>query len=92
MQYVSTGDLVKRWKYTRQGVNTLAKNPAFPPPAFRINLGRLPVWELAAIEEFEKGRPELGDVEAKLAKVKRIAIAVLYRDHKEADLPDGNTP
>ncbi len=92
MQFVSTGDLVKRWKYTRQGINVLAKRPDFPPVAFRVNNDRLPVWELAAIEAFEKGKPELGDEAAKLFKVKGYAISIQKGDRKRAGLPDGNSP
>lgn len=92
MQYVSTGDLVKRWKYTRQGVNVLAKKPEFPPPAFKINDGRLPVWELAAIEEYERDRPELHSEGAKQQKIKGFFLAIQKGTKNEGGLPDGNTP
>jgi hypothetical protein len=77
MQYVSTGDLVTRWKYTRQGIHRLRKSPDFPLPAFYVNNGRLPVWELPAIEAFEKGKPELGDPWAKENKVRGYLLALL---------------
>lgn len=76
MQYVSTGDLVTRWKYTRQGINRWMKKPEFPKPVFYLNNGRLPVWELAAIELFEQGKPELGDPLAKQSKIRGYAIAL----------------
>jgi hypothetical protein len=83
MRFLSTGDLVTRWKYTRQGINLMAKKPKFPPPAFRLNNGRLPVWELSAIEAFERDRPELGDEHQKFRKRDGYYAAILKGDKKQ---------
>ena len=94
-QFVGTGDLVRRWKYSRQGINQWLKKPGFPPPAFTVNGGRTRVWDLSAIEAFEVGRPELGDPEEKRRKVIGYARAVAKGPEgrkKRQGLPDGNTP
>ena len=85
MKFVSTGDLVTRWKYTRQGINQLSKKPEFPPPVFRLNNDRLPVWELSAIEAFERDRPELGDEHQKYRKRNGYFAAIMKGDRKRAE-------
>ena len=76
MQYVSTGDLVTRWHYTRQGINRWMKKATFPKPAFYVNNGRLPVWELPVIEVFEKDKPELHSEAAKQFKLKGYRLTL----------------
>ena len=80
-EYLGTGDLCDRWRYTRQGIALLIKRRDFPPPAFRINRGRVPVWRLADIKIYERERPELGDEEAKRRKQVGYFLALL-RDPK----------
>ena len=83
MNYVSTGDLRTRWKYTRQGINQLMKKTDFPEPIFYLNNGRLPVWELSDIEAFEKGKPELGDLSAKQSKMVGYYLARLKGEQQK---------
>lgn len=59
MDLVGVGDLAERWQYTPRGVRQMIQQRGFPQPCARINGGRLFVWELSAIEEYERDRPEL---------------------------------
>lgn len=74
--YFGLADLADRWRYTRQGVHVLAKRPDFPRPVFTINRGRVRVWARADIEAYERGKPWLGDEEAKRRKVVGYARAI----------------
>ena len=65
---LGVADLAARWGYTRQGIHQLAARPGFPAPAATVNGGRVRVWLLADVEEFEQGCPELGDAVAKRRK------------------------
>ena len=75
MEYLGMSDLVGRWVYTPQGVRKLAKSNGFPKPAFTVNAGRVPVWELPQIEVYEAQHLELFDHRRKLRKQRGYAIA-----------------
>ena len=63
---VAQSDLVRRWNYTRQGLALLIKRDwAFPKPVAEVNDGKTRIWQLADIEEYERTRPWLFDLEAK---------------------------
>lgn len=56
-QYVSKADLAKRWGVSAQSINNWEKRyPGFPPEAFRVGNGRIPVYEMADVLEYEKRR------------------------------------
>ena len=70
MRYLGFRDLLQRWVYTRQGLYLLISREGFPPPAFTINQGRTKVWELSAIEAYEREHPEVTSEAAKRYKVR----------------------
>lgn len=74
--WLAQADLVARWCYTRGGVWKLTRSKDFPAPAFTVNLGRVKVWALAEIEEYEKTHPEATDDLAKQRKIIGYAKAI----------------
>ena len=61
---VSIADLARpggRWIYSRQGIGKLALTADFPVPVAIVSKGRLKVWELALIVEYERRHPEVVD-------------------------------
>jgi hypothetical protein len=57
---VGLSDIVRRWVYTRAGVQNLIKNDAsFPKPVSIVNDGKTRLWMLAEIEDYERGKPWL---------------------------------
>ena len=75
MEYLGIGDLIERWIYTPRGTRKLAKSNGFPKPAFSVNAGRVPVWELPQIEVYEAQHLELFDHRRKLRKQRGYALA-----------------
>jgi hypothetical protein len=61
-------DLAVRWRYTRQGVHQFVNRVEFPASAATVNSGRVRVWHLADIEEFERGCPALSHKTSKRSK------------------------
>ena len=59
VNYLGLQDLEKRWVYTRQGVHKVSRRRDFPQPSFTINSGKTKVWLLAAVEAYERQRPQL---------------------------------
>ena len=71
--YLRMADLVKRWIYTRRGLEKLIGRGGFPEP--QIVAGRTRLWYAADIVTFESNHPELTSEEAKRRKVRGFAIA-----------------
>jgi len=78
-EHLTFADLVRRWVYTRRGLQKLRKrDPEFPEPIATIkgsNKGAL--WRLEDIIAYEEKMPELLDEKKKRSKVARFAMAVL---------------
>jgi hypothetical protein len=72
--YLRLGDLARRWHYTKQGVQKLARKD-FPRPCFTMNEGKVRIWALVDIEKYERDRRELHSEAAKLLKVRGFARA-----------------
>lgn len=77
MQLFGRKDLFNRWVYTRQGVHKLTTGNDFPAPYLVVNGGRLLAWRDWDIMTYEDSRPELQNVDAKLAKTRSKASDVL---------------
>jgi predicted DNA-binding transcriptional regulator AlpA len=77
MRYLGFRDLLQRWVYTRQGLYGLIARDDFPPPAFTINQGRTKVWELSAIEAYERQHPEVTSEAAKRYKTTGYFLTLL---------------
>jgi len=75
-QWLRLRDLVRRWGYSRQGVQKLIKRPDFPPPCLVLDSGRKRLWAAKDIENYERDRPELHSEAAKILKVKAFARAL----------------
>jgi len=82
---LSAGALAKRWGYSRQGVQKLARRPDFPAPRFIFNRGKVRIWAVEDIEAYERDRPELHSEAAKFLKVRGFARAL----RKGAQQPTG---
>jgi len=68
--YLGLLDLARRWPhYTRQGVHKLARHGDFPKPRIVSNGGKIRLWDVADIEEYERGHDELRGEAAKRKKV-----------------------
>ena len=53
--YFSKADLGRRWGVKPQTVNNWERrHPEFPPVAFRLGNGNIPVYELADVQRYEK--------------------------------------
>ena len=69
-------DLIRRWVYTRQGVQRLKKNdPDFPKPFATYPSGRGNRWREEDVLAYEAKRPELLDATKKWRKVAGFARA-----------------
>lgn len=79
MAYMTLADLVRRWVYTRRGVQKLIRRGGFPEPALIVNGSRTKLWHTADIAAFETSHPELTSEEAKHRKVRGYAIANLKK-------------
>ncbi len=78
MAYLSVGDLVKRWIYTRQGVQKLARTSEFPAPAISSASGRVRLWRSDDIARFEEAHPEVTCADAKWRKIRGAGRRALY--------------
>lgn len=80
-EHLIFADLVRRWVYTRQGLQRLRKtDDEFPKPFAKFrgtNKGSR--WRLEDVEAYEEKRPELLDDRLKKRKVARFALAVLSK-------------
>ena len=85
--WLGQADLVARWCYTRGGVWKLTGSKGFPAPAFIVNRGRVKVWALADIEEYERTHPEVMDSDAKHQKIVGYYRAV-GRPYPEGSKPE----
>lgn len=74
--YLRLGDLARRWGYSKQGVQKLAKREDFPAPCFTLNHGKIRIWAVREVEAFERERPELLSEDAKLRKVAGFLRAI----------------
>jgi hypothetical protein len=83
--YLGPGDLARRWHYTKQGVQKLARREDFPAPLVTVNRGRIRLWAKQDIERYERDRPELHSEAAKFLKVRGFARAL----RKGAQQPTG---
>jgi len=79
MAYLTLADLVRRWVYTRRGLQKLIGRGGFPAPVITDATGRLKLWHTADIAAFEDAHPELTDREAKRRKVRSYAIGNLKK-------------
>jgi hypothetical protein len=66
---------VRRWVYTRRGLQKLIHRGGFPAPVITDGKGRLKLWHTADIAAFEDAHPELNDIQVKRRKVRGYAIA-----------------
>jgi len=73
---LTVGAIARRWGYSRQGVQKLAQRPDFPPPCFTFKRGRIRIWAVEDIEQYERDRPELHSQAAKILKVRGFARAI----------------
>lgn len=80
LELVGIADLEDRWVYTRQGIHKISRSTDFPKPAAIINRGRVRMWHLFDIENFEKSHPEVTDDIAKKNKIIGYARAVTKDD------------
>lgn len=85
--WLGQADLVARWCYTRGGVWKLTGSKGFPAPAFAVNCGRVKIWALSAIEEYEQTHPEVMDSYAKHQKIVGYYRAV-GRPYPEGTKPE----
>ena len=75
--YLRLGELARRWHYSKQGVQKLARRPDFPVPRITLNQGKaMRIWAAADIETYERDRPELHSEAAKIFKVRGFARAL----------------
>jgi hypothetical protein len=80
MAYVTLADLVRRWVYTRRGLQKLIRRGGgFPAPVITDGTGRLKLWHTADIAAFEDAHPELTSEEEKRRKVRSYAIGNLKK-------------
>jgi hypothetical protein len=82
MEYVGLVDILRRWIYTRRGVEKMLRRNEFPAPAFAVNAGRTKIWRVADIAAFEITHPEVTSETAKRRKQAGYASA-LARGRKE---------
>ena len=85
--WLGQADLVARWCYTRGGVWKLTGSKGFPAPAFVVNQGRVKVWALSDIEEYERTHPEVRDSDAKHQKIVGY-YRVVGRPYPEGSKPE----
>lgn len=76
---LTVGAIAKRWGYSRQGVQKLARRPDFPPPCFIFNRAKIRIWAVEDVERYERDRPELRSEDAKRRKIRGYGLAVLKR-------------
>jgi hypothetical protein len=79
MAYLRIADLVRRWVYTRRGIEKLIGRGGFPAPAITDGAGRMKLWHPADIAVYEAAHPEVTSDEAKRRKVRGYAIANLKK-------------
>lgn len=84
--YLRLSDLVKRWIYTRQGIQKLARSPGFPAPSI-TGPGRLRLWESPDIDRFEETHPEVIDADAKWRKIRNAGRRALYGRRTNGETP-----
>ena len=63
-----------RWIYTRQGIAKLSRTRDFPAPVSIVSRGRIKVWRLAHILDFERRHPEVVSYEQR--RRKRLGMKV----------------
>ena len=63
-------DLAQRWHYTKAGVHKLAQQENFPLPIAVVCHGRIKLYALLDVQEYEKHKPWLFDVNMKEQRVK----------------------
>jgi hypothetical protein len=76
---LTQADLVRRWVYTKRGVQKLIGRGGFPAPAIIDGAGRLKLWHSGDIAVYEAAHPEVTSEEEKRRKVRGYAIANLKK-------------
>jgi len=71
---LSMVDIRTRWIYSRGAIWNLSQKPNFPEPVATVSNGKIKLWTLAQIAEYEKLRPELTDAIAKAHKIRWYAL------------------
>lgn len=85
MTYLGFKDILRRWVYTRRGVEKMMKRGDFPAPVFALNEGRNKAWHLSDIMAFEKAHPELTSEAEKWRKVRGYQRALAKGNNGRGD-------
>lgn len=74
MNYLGFTDILRRWVYSRRGLQKMMARGDFPAPVFALNEGRNKAWHLTDITAFEQSHPEVTSLYLKHRKVVSYAI------------------